>query len=213
MGGQTDIAYMYLKQRILDGRLKPSQKLTETELSEVIGVSRNTLKKALLKLEQENLVKIENNKGATIKSFTLEEVLNYLEIREELEGLVARSAAQHITDLGLLDMKNILKEMDVHLKNHKFDEYSNLNRKFHEVIYKASKNPQAVEVITTIKTQLIRFHFRTILVPGRNDESFSEHKQILEALKSHDQQCTERALKSHIANVRRTTRENYDYLL
>lgn len=213
MSSQTDMAYQYLKQRILDGTYKPTQKLIETELSELIGVSRNTVIKALLKLEQENLVKIERNKGATIKSFTLEEVLNYLDIREVLEGLVAKIAAQNITDEQLNEMETILSQMANYIEHNQFDEYSNLNKDFHKIIYGACKNVQAVEMVNIIKTQLIRYHFRTILVPGRNWDSFAEHTKILHALKQRDANLAEEAVKSHIANVRRTIEQNYSYLI
>ena len=81
----VDKAYEYIKTRIMDGRFHPSQKLIENDLAQSIGASRNTIKKALLKLEQENLVILEPNKGAKIKAFELQEIKNYLEIREVLE--------------------------------------------------------------------------------------------------------------------------------
>jgi DNA-binding GntR family transcriptional regulator len=213
MSKQTDAAYQYIKQKILNGTYKPSQKLIESQLSEEISVSRNTIKKALLKLEQENLVKIENNKGATIKSFTLEEVINYLEIREELEGLVAKSAAKQISEAGLRQLEEILQKMAVQLQNNRFDEYSNLNKEFHNIIYKASTNVQAVELINIIKTQLIRYHFRTILVPGRNENSFKEHRRIFEALQARDENQASEAIRDHIRNVRKTIEQNYHYLI
>jgi DNA-binding GntR family transcriptional regulator len=213
MSRPTDFTYQFLKEKILDGTYKPSQKVTENELSEIIGVSRNTVKKALLKLEQENLVKIENNKGAFIQSFTQEEVLNYLEIREVLEGLVARSAAKHISDHELQKLEGVFGEMSLHIQNNSFDEYSHLNKEFHNIIYNASKKEQAVNMINMIKTQLLRYHFRTILVPGRNQDSYNEHKTVLEALHAHDEELAETAVKAHIANVRNTIEKNFNYLL
>ena len=212
MSKQTDIAYQYIKRNILDGTLKPSQKLIEIQMAEMIGVSRNTIKKALLKLEQENLVKIEDNKGATIKSFTLEEVLNYLEIREVLEGLVARGAAKNISNLGLEKLKNILIQMEIHLSKNEFDKYSMLNKEFHEIIYQSAKNTQAVELITMIRTQLIRYQFRTILIPGRRQDSFAEHTQIYEALLERNEKKVEESVKKHVAGVRQTIENNYQYL-
>ncbi|MED1953290.1 GntR family transcriptional regulator [Brevibacillus centrosporus] len=206
-------AYQFIKQKILDGSYKPSQKLTEIELAEIIGASRNTIKKALLKLEQENLVEIEQNKGAYIKSFTLEEIVNYLEIREVLEGLVARTAAKNISDDELKQMKDILEQMDAQLKQNRFDEYSILNKEFHQVIYRASKNQQAVEIVNVIRTQLSRFHFRTILIPGRNQNSFQEHTKIYEALKAHDEEKAQEAVMAHIVNVRKTINENFSLLV
>ncbi|MCS7461682.1 GntR family transcriptional regulator [Paenibacillus doosanensis] len=213
MSKPSDTTYTFIKTRILDGTYRPSQKLTEVQLSEEIGVSRNTVIKALLKLEQENLITIEKNKGATIKSFSLQEVVNYLEIREALEGLAIRSAVSRITerDLGLLEQ--ILRDMKDMLENGRFDEYSKLNKSFHEMIYAASVNRQAVEMIDTIKTQLNRFHFKTILVPGRNHESYMEHTRIFDALRSRDEDGAEKRVKEHVANVRRTIKDNYRYLL
>jgi DNA-binding GntR family transcriptional regulator len=213
MSRQMETVYHYIKEKILDGTYYPSQKLTEQELAETIGVSRNTIKKALLKLEQENLVKIENNKGAFIKSFTLEEIINYLEIREVLEGLVAKTAAKNISEAELQKLEKIFGEMEAHLQNNRFEEYSSMNKEFHQVIYHASKNVQAVEIINMIKTQLLRYHLRTILVPGRTQNSYQEHKKILEALKAHDEQLAQEAVMNHIANIRQTVQQNFSYLL
>ena len=213
MSRQTNNAYIYIKEKILDGTFRPSQKLIESQLSETIGVSRNTIKKALLMLEKENLIEVENNKGATIKSFTLEEIINYLEIREVLEGLVAKSAAIHITEAQLEKIEEVFHNMTDCLNENRLDEYSILNREFHSIIYQASRNTQAVQLINTIKTQLNRLHLKTIFLPGRNDESYHEHKNILEALKSRDEIALEEAIKHHVTNVRKVIEKNYSYLL
>jgi len=213
MSGQTDSAYLYIKQKILDGEFRPAQKLTELQLAEAIGVSRNTVKKALMKLEQEKLVTFEENKGASIKSFTLEEVINYLEIREVLEGLVARTVARDVADTELGELRLILDKMAENLENSRLDEYSKGNRTFHGLIYTLAKNTQAVELINMISTQLIRYQFRTVLVPGRIQESYREHLDIYEALKSHDEKRAEASIRAHVANVRQTIKANYYYLL
>jgi len=213
MPGPLDTAYDYIKTRILDGTFRPSQKITEQQLSEEIGVSRNTVIKALLKLEQENLVTIEKNKGASVKSFTKQEVLNYIEIREMLEGLAIRSAVHNLSEEALERLGEIVKEMGECIRNGMLDGYSQLNREFHDIIYAASQNQQAVEMIKMIKTQLNRFHFKTILVPGRNQESFSEHERIFEALRRRSEDEAEAAIRKHVANLRKTIDQNYEYLI
>ncbi|WP_019122682.1 GntR family transcriptional regulator [Brevibacillus massiliensis] len=209
MGGQTEYAFHFMKEKIISGTFKPSQKLTEIELAKMVGVSRNTIKKALMMLERENLVEVKSNKGAIIKSFSFEEIINYLEIREVLEGLVARSAARNIGDGDIEKLEEFLREMKTQLQEHRFDEYSRLNREFHNVIYSASKNTEAVAMIYTIKTQLNQLHYRTILVPGRTRDSYEEHERILEAIKAGKEKAAEDAIKEHVANVRRTIVENY----
>ncbi len=213
MPGPLDTAYDHIKRRILDGTFRPSQKITENQLSEEIGVSRNTVIKALLKLEQENLVTIEKNKGATVKSFTLREVMNYVEIREALEGLSIRSSVRNISDEAVRRLSGILMEMEECVRSSKLDGYSDLNRAFHEIIYSASDNEQAVEMIKMIKTQLNRFHFKTILVPGRNRESHAEHEQIYQALLHRNEEAAEAAIRKHVSNLRRTIERNYEYLV
>lgn len=166
-----------------------------------------------MKLEQENLVTLEENKGATIKSFSLNEIINYLEIREVLEGLIAKTAAINISDSDLIQLDETVERMKEHLNNNRFDEYSKCNLLFHNIIYEASTNEQAVEMVNKIKTQLQRLRIKTILVPGRTQESFKEHQKILNAIKSKDGKWAEDAVKFHVSNVRKTIVENYSFLV
>ncbi|WP_160719453.1 GntR family transcriptional regulator [Bacillus sp. USDA818B3_A] len=213
MSRPTEVAYQFIRQKIMEGIFLPSQKLVESELSELIGVSRNTIKKALLKLEQENLVTLEENKGATIKSFTLDEIINYLEIREVLEGLIAKTAAINISDTKITQLEETVESMKEHLDSNRFDEYSKCNLLFHNIIYEASTNKQAVEMVNKIKTQLQRLRIKTILVPGRTQESYKEHQKILNAMKAKDGKWAEDAVKFHVSNVRKTIVDNYSFLV
>lgn len=209
----AEIAYDFIKERILEGVYYPSQKLIENDLSLEIGVSRNTVKKALLKLEQENLIVMENNKGATIKAFTLDEINNYLKIREALEGLITADAAANITDADVVELEKIVEQMRNDLAQQNFDAYSQGNLKFHEIIYKASNNQQAVDLVKIIKQQLKRLQFKTILVPGRNENSFKEHSDILSALRNREVELSEYLMKKHVRNVRETILQNYKVLI
>ena len=209
----AEIAYEHIKERILEGTYHPSQKLIENELALEIGVSRNTVMKALLKLEQENLIVLEKNKGATIKSFTLREIINYLKIREVLEGLIGFSAAENIKDEDLEKLESILKKMEEFLKQNNFDGYSAQNLLFHDIIYNASDNEQAIAMLKIIKQQLKRLQIKTLLVPGRNEHSYQEHTNILQALQERDPRKVEEKLKEHVANIRNTIENNYSFLM
>ncbi|WP_338448196.1 GntR family transcriptional regulator [Niallia oryzisoli] len=212
MSQQTETAYHFIKERILDGTYKPSQKLIEAQLSQDVGVSRNTIKKALLMLSRENLVELEKNKGATIKSYTMEEVVNYMQIRAVLEGLVAKNATKKITDSDLQVLEQIVQQMKTYTEENDFDRYTLLNNEFHEIIYKASENKQAVEMINTIKNQLKRINFRSLLLPGRNQESLQEHIRIYEALKNRNEKEAAEAVEHHVDHVRQVIVHNYQFL-
>lgn len=212
MSLQTETAYKYIKEKILNGTYKPSQKLVEAQLSEDVGVSRNTIKKALLMLQRENLVELESNKGAKIKSYSMDEIINYLEIREVLEGLVARNAANKITDADLQTLGQLVQQMKQYIEENEFEKYSQSNHQFHEIIYSASQNKPAVEMIHIIKNQLSRIQFRTILVPGRNQESLKEHIRIYEALQMRNAKEASEAIEHHISKIRQVIVQNYQFL-
>jgi DNA-binding GntR family transcriptional regulator len=200
----NQIAYDYIKDRILDGRFRPAQRLVEAQLAEDIGVSRNTVRKALLMIEQERLIIIEDNKGATVLSLDLDQILEYYEIRKYLELIVVGSAASEITDAQLQEMRSILDQMRELSKENSFDSYSKCNRQFHDIIYTASHKPIAVGMIKEIKNQLIHFQIRTIMVPGRADSSLTEHESLLDALQKHDRDAAQKAIALHIDNVSKT---------
>jgi len=200
----NQIAYEFIRSRILDGTFRPAQRLVESQLATDIGVSRNTVKKVLLQIEQEHLITLEDHKGARVLSPTIEEIQEYYEIRRSLEVLVVRSAVKRISDTDLQKMRTILTKMQELKALNDFDNYSKCNRQFHDIIYEASGRPITVEMIKGIKNQLIRFQFRTMLVPGRSDNSILEHTDLLEALVVRNEEAASEAIARHIDNVAST---------
>src|SRR5699024_5248103 len=169
--------------------------------------------KALYKVQEEQLVVIELNKGATVKSYNIDEIVNYFEIREALEVLVIKSVVNLINSDQINELENNLVKMEQCIIDNNFDEYSKTNRTFHELIYSIADNKPAVKMIKIIKNQFLRYHIRTILVPGRTNSSFQEHKNIVEAIKSRDVVKAQNAIQTHINNISKTIKENYKLLL
>lgn len=197
----NEIAYAYIKSKIQDGTFRPAQRLVEAQLVEDIGVSRNTVKKALMLLSREGLITIEDNKGATIRSLDLGEVSEYYEIRIALEKIIVQHAANNITESDLDEMAALLEKMQSLSALKDFDTYSECNRQFHNIIYKAAQKPIITDIIQNIKTQLKRFQIKTMLVPGRADRSLEEHRAILDALRNHDAVVAEKMIVSHVSHV------------
>lgn len=204
MARANEIAYEYIKKRLLNGQFRPAQRLVEAQLAADIQVSRNTVHKALLQLEQERLIVMETNKGATVLSLDVEEIQEYYEIRKSLEIIVVTSAATLMSNVELAKLHGILQKMKELSATGHYDEYSKCNIEFHNIIYESSKKPVAVEMIKTIKNQLIRFQFRTMMVPGRSDSSLQEHEALFEAIKNRDQEAAANAIARHMDNVSKT---------
>lgn len=200
----NEVAYEYIKSRILDGTYHPAQRMLEVHLADEIGVSRNTVKKALLRLAQEQLVVIENNKGASVRSLDTDEVTQYMEIREELEAIIVRQAALNIDEKAVEELEKVYEKMQVLCRKEDFDIYSKYNTQFHTIIYRASRKPIITSYCLNIKTQLSRFQFRTMLVPERSIQSLEEHNEILKAMKQRNPDDAEKAIRAHMSNLLNT---------
>jgi DNA-binding GntR family transcriptional regulator len=209
---QTNQVHQELRQRILDGVFRPSESLTEVALATELGVSRNTIRKALLKLENENLVVIEENKRARVRWFTAEEVMQYLEVRELLEGFVIRQSMPFLGKGELAEMRAILSEMKKCLEARELVQYSQHNWRFHDAVYRVCPNRPAVDMIMVIKNQLKRYNIKTILIQGRGENSLEEHGRILSALEGRDADRAEELMRQHIANLREVLKSHFELL-
>src|SRR5690348_5733167 len=128
------VAYRVLRDRILQGMYGPNQRLTEMELSQELGVSRQTVGLALVRLEQEGLVITQPNRGATVRGFTMPEALRSMRIREALEGVTAALAAENATDAELHEMSSTVQEMYALSEPDELQRYSALCNRLHALI-------------------------------------------------------------------------------
>ncbi len=212
MANQTMEVYESIKSKIHKGEYSPSESLREQELSNQYGVSRNTIKKSLLLLEKEGLVTIEMNKGAKVRSYSLEEVLEYLELRANLEGFIVRRAVPAFSEEQISKLEETLNTMKKHYDNSELVQYSQNNQVFHQIIYDACPNRTAVDLTVNLKNQMRKYNTKTILIPGRSSQSYAEHSAILEAIKNRDDELAEALMLRHVNSVRRIFKENYSLL-
>jgi DNA-binding GntR family transcriptional regulator len=94
---RVEVTYQRLKRDIMEGVYTPRQRLIETDIAPLLGVSRATLRAALLRLQHEGFVEIQPNRGAQVRAFSVEEATRILQVREVLEGLAAGLAAEKAT--------------------------------------------------------------------------------------------------------------------
>lgn len=209
---QTTMVYENLKERIEQGFYSPAESLPEIDLATEYNVSRNTIKKALLMLENDAFVTIEQNKGAKVRSYSKVEVLEFLELREELEGFIVRLAVPHFDQKALEKLECLLNEMAAHKASSNLLAYSACNQKFHNIIYDVCPNRTTIDVTARLKNQMRKYNGKTILIPGRDERSYEEHCAIFEAIKQKNAAQAELYMRQHIHNVRNTFDEFYSLL-
>ncbi len=193
--------YEQLREAIVSGRLQPNERLVEAELSRELEVGRAVVRAALARLEQEGLVERERNRGARVRMINEREAVEILEARTVLEGLTARYAAKRADAEAVRNLRAILTEMRARLESGDLLGASDQNARLHERLREAADHPTSARLIAGLRSQLVRFQYRTILVPGRRERSYSEHEAIVEAIARNDPDGAEAAMRAHLSHV------------
>jgi DNA-binding GntR family transcriptional regulator len=197
-------AYRKLREAIVSGRFHPNERLVEASVATQLGAGRTAVRAALVRLDQEGLVVLEPNRGARVRLISDQEALEIEEVRATLEGMLARRAATRAKPADLQDLQQVIVEMRSRVEEGDSIGYSELNVSFHQRIWAAAEHPTASRVVGGLKSQGIRFQYQTILRPGRTERSLREHEAIFNALKSHDGDAAEAAMREHLAEVLET---------
>ena len=198
--------YRRLREAIVTGHFQPNERLVEADLARLLGAGRTTIRAALVRLDQEGMVTREPNRGARVRLLSDRDALEIEEVRAALEQLIARHAALNVTGDDLRDLNRMLAEMRQRAELGDPLGYSELNGRFHQRIWSIADQRTASRLVATLKSQAIRFQYRTILQPGRTQRSLHEHEAIVAALAAGDPDACEAAMRDHLRQVVETLR-------
>ncbi|MEU0598997.1 GntR family transcriptional regulator [Streptomyces sp. NPDC006393] len=190
-----------LRNAILRGEMAPAQRLVENELAEQYGVTRASMRAALLDLTSEGLVERIRNRGSRVRVVTVEEAVEITECRMALEGLCAAKAAEAATDAQLDELTDLGKAMSKAIADGDPISYSELNHALHALIRDISGQHTAVGLLERLNAQLVRHRFQLALRRGRPQQSLSEHLAMIEAIRARDPQAAETAVRAHLSSV------------
>jgi DNA-binding GntR family transcriptional regulator len=193
--------YARLRDAIVTGRLQPNERLVEAELIDLLGVSRTAVRTALVRLAQEGLVVHERNRGARVRYVDETEAVEIVLARAALEALAVRQAAERATPEDVEELRTVLGEMRARLDEADLLGASEENAVLHSKLLELSGNRTVIRLVGGLKSQLVRFQYRTILVPGRSARSFEEHSAIVDAVAAGDADAAEAAMRRHLSHV------------
>jgi DNA-binding GntR family transcriptional regulator len=174
-----------LEEDILAGRLRPRERLIETDLADRFSVSRAPVREALRMLEREGLVS-RSPRGLQVSEPSLDEVREAFEVLADLEELYTRRAVPRLAPQDLKRMKALLTEMSAAAARDDVKRYSAANDQFHGVFRDACPNRTLIRLIASVAKKTSRFRRMAMSMPGRLSHSLPEHKKILEAVVAGD---------------------------
>jgi DNA-binding GntR family transcriptional regulator len=200
-------AYETLHNAIVTGALSPGERLVEEELADRLGLTRGAVRAALLRLSHDGLVTRERNRGAHVRRVSISEAIEIVEARCALESLAAGYAALRRTDEEAAELRHVHDEMRALHAEGELLAMSERNAVLHRRILDISRHQVAIEVCCRLRSQVVRFQFRTVLAPGRAVLSLAEHEAVVDAIESRDRDRAERAMRTHLAHVAQTLAE------
>jgi len=169
-----------IRGRILDGTLRPGERLVEDRLSTELGVSRVPVREALRGLSAEGLVTLLPRRGATVIEVTPENVAELVEVRALLEGLNAKLAAQRHDPQIVAQLQDTLRRGNQAAKDGTAEELAHLNAEFHERLAEASRNSVLSDVMRGLRERTsIAFAINGRV---RAREDWQEHSGVLSAV-------------------------------
>src|SRR3954449_2647709 len=201
-----DDGYRALRDAIVSGELLPSERLVEEDLARRLGVGRAAIRMALVRLEHDGLVQRERNRGARVRRVGDAEAVEILEVRAALESLAARKAAARATRNDVREMQAILREMRVRRERGDLMAVSDANARLHRRILEISGHGTAQRLSGMLISQIVRYQYRTVLLPGRPQRSYREHTAIVDAIAAGDGEGAERAMRRHLSQVAQALR-------
>lgn len=193
-----DVVFESLREAILEGKLKPGQRLMEVQLAEQLGVSRTPVREAIRKLELEGLVVMLPRKGAYVANMSLKDIIDVLEIRASLEGLAASLAAERINPENIKKLEKIVEEFEERTIASDIDTLLKKDVEFHECIFKATNNKKLHHLINSLWEQVYRFRVTYISDYDSSISIVNEHKLILDAIKNGDNELAKKYATEHI---------------
>jgi DNA-binding GntR family transcriptional regulator len=190
----------------LSGDVAPGQRLVEEELAAMLGVTRQSLRAALLDLTADGLVERIPNRGARVRVVSTAEAVAITECRMALEALCAVKAAERITDEEAVRLRELGEQLKRAVADGNPLKYSELNRELHRRVGAISCQATAVGLLDRLHAQLVRHQFQLAQRPGRPSQSLPEHLAIIDAVAGRRPDDADEAVRRHLNSVIKTLR-------
>lgn len=189
-----------LENEILSGVYQRDELLTEMKLVTDLGVSRTPIREALHRLEQEHLIDI-TQKGIVVLGVTQKDLADIFEIRERIEGIASRMAAEHITDEQLAQLRETLELQEFYVPRKDADHIKVYDSQFHKQIYRFSGSSVYYDTLMPLHKKVQKYRKASVENESRAVQSAKEHRIIFEAIAAHDGAKAEACTVAHIVNA------------
>lgn len=208
----ADRVFARLQDDIVRGEIPPGSKVSETELATRYGVSRGPLREAIRRLESRKLLERVAHVGTRVASLSFDDLIEIYHVREALEGMAARLAAECMTKAEVRGLLDVLdqheQQQDLREDTAYFQREGDLD--FHYRIIQGSHNATLSQMLIGELYHLVRmYRYQFSTVANRPQKALNEHRRILEAIESRDGEMAELLMRRHISSARKNIETQY----
>ncbi|PCM45639.1 GntR family transcriptional regulator [Marinobacter sp. ANT_B65] len=203
---RADEAFDCLQTAIVKGDLAPGDKIGELDLCSRFDLTRGPLREALGRLESRGLLVRRPHAGVRVVSLSTSELVELYRIREVMEGLAARQAAERMTDQEIADLKATLDSHEAMIDEARGQAYYQAegDYDFHHRIATGSRNTKLAQMLLGDLYYMVRmYRYRLSTSAGRPHLALGEHRRIVEAIAQRDGELAEFLMKRHINAARK----------
>jgi DNA-binding GntR family transcriptional regulator len=192
-GVLEDWIFSSLRQMIVERELLPGERIMPDQVARTMAVSRTPVINALKRLSQARLAEWIPHRGVFVRRYSKREMAEVFELREVLEGLMARRAATRISDEEIAYFREIFATMDTSLSPASVANFMARDREFHNRLFELAENDLVYDAARFISHAIFAMGLiRTVELGVR------EHLDILDALESRDPKRSEECMRAHI---------------
>lgn len=208
----SENVFRRIQAAIVKGEIAPGSKISEPELARTYGISRGPLREAIHRLEGQRLVVRIPHVGARVVSLSHAQMIELYEIRESLEGMACRLAAERMSIEQIDELRRVL---DTHERDAAFQAGIGYYQQegdfdFHYRIIQGSGNQTLSQMLCGELYQLVRmYRIQFSSTPNRPRQAFAEHHRILDAIAERDGELAELLMRRHIGASRRNIERHY----
>jgi GntR family transcriptional regulator, trigonelline degradation regulator len=185
-----------LRAGIISGRLAPGARITERELTEMLGVSRTVIREALRQLETEGLVENVPNKGPVVRELSLGEAKDLYSIRAVLEGFAARLFAENASSENMTRLEAGLNDVVQAYESGDANRVLETKNGFYAVLFEGASSETLSSMLNTLHARIWRWRALGLTHPersrNRSQESIANLRAVLRAIRQHDGESAER---------------------
>jgi DNA-binding GntR family transcriptional regulator len=203
---RADEAFDCLQTAIVKGDLTPGEKIGEVELCSRFNLTRGPLREALGRLESRGLLVRRPHAGVKVVSVSADELIELYRIRELMEGLAARQAAERMTDAEIAALRATLDTHETMIEQAQGQAYYQAegDYDFHHRIATGSRNTKLTQMLLGDLYYMVRmYRYRLSTSSGRPHMALGEHRNIVDAIASRDGELAEFLMKRHIHAARK----------